>query len=196
MSISDSGDRIALSFPSAQGSALPGTTQVYDWNGSAWEQVGSDIAGEAIGDDSGVSLALSGDGDVLAIGADGNIGLGAAGGGNRGGHVRVYELDGSAWTQRGEDLDGTPGADFGWSVGLSADGTRLIAGGPSGGVVNFYVFEDGAWVEAEIEFFTTSRAGTSVAISADGTVGAVGSVYYRSALVGNAAGSVHAYQLP
>ena len=49
-----------------------------------WNQMGADIDGEAAGDESGRSVSLSGDGNIVAIGAllnDGN--------GSNSGHVRV-----------------------------------------------------------------------------------------------------------
>jgi hypothetical protein len=56
---------------------------VFEWNGSAWMQLGADIDGEATGDQSGFSVSL--DGDRLAIGAYLNDGNGSSSG-----HARVY----------------------------------------------------------------------------------------------------------
>jgi hypothetical protein len=43
--------------------------------------------------------------------------------------VRVFDWSGSTWTQIGGDLDGTAAVDeFGYSVALSSDGTRLAVG--------------------------------------------------------------------
>ena len=64
-----------------------GHVRVYELDSnSTWTQLGSDIDGEAAGDNSGV-VSLSDDGDVVAIGAPGN-----AGNGPDAGHVRVYEI--------------------------------------------------------------------------------------------------------
>ena len=101
-----------------------GHVRVYDYNGSAWAQVGDDIDGEAANDQSGYSVSLSSDGTRVAIGAllnDGN--------GNDSGHVRVYEYSGSAWAQVGDDIDGEAADDLsGFSVSLSSDGTRVAIG--------------------------------------------------------------------
>lgn len=70
--------------------------------GTTWIQRGADIDGEAANDESGVSVSLSADGRVLAVGAysnDNTAGVNA-------GHVRVYELSGNTWVRRGEDIDG------------------------------------------------------------------------------------------
>jgi hypothetical protein len=71
--------------------------------GLRWIQRGTDIDGEAAGDYSGVSVSVSADGSVVAIGAPYNDGNGT-----RAGHVRVYEwnVTASDWSQRGTDIDG------------------------------------------------------------------------------------------
>ena len=52
-----------------------------------WKQLGSDIDGEAAGDNSGNSVSMSSDGTIVAIGAKYNDGNG-----NNAGHVRVYQV--------------------------------------------------------------------------------------------------------
>jgi hypothetical protein len=42
---------------------------VFVWNESEWIQLGDDIDGEAAGDLSGISVALSSTGLILAVGA-------------------------------------------------------------------------------------------------------------------------------
>jgi hypothetical protein len=60
---------------------------VYDWTGSRRMHMGPDLDGEAAGDESGWSIALSPDSDRLAIGGlmnDGDM--------DTAGHVRVYDM--------------------------------------------------------------------------------------------------------
>ena len=64
-----------------------GHVRVYQNSNGIWEQIGSDIDGEAPNDESGTSVSLSSDGSILAIGAPKNDGNGASAG-----HVRIYEL--------------------------------------------------------------------------------------------------------
>ncbi|SDW09262.1 Por secretion system C-terminal sorting domain-containing protein [Lutibacter oricola] len=59
----------------------------YTASGNLWNQVGETIEGEAVDDNSGGSVSLSGDGSIVAIGASGNDGNGS-----NSGHVRVYDL--------------------------------------------------------------------------------------------------------
>jgi hypothetical protein len=99
-----------------------------------WTQVGANIDGEAAGDLSGSSVSLSADGSRVAIGAVALFGF--AGAANPAGHVRIYDLIGGTWTPVGGDIDGEAAGDFsGWSVSLSADGSRVAIG---------TVFNDGA----------------------------------------------------
>lgn len=200
VSMSDDGNRIAVSFPSATGSRLPGSTNVYDWNGSAWVQAGATIAGEAIADFSGASISLSADGSMLAIGASQNAGGGVSGGGARGGHVRVHRFASGTWTQVGADIDGplalSSGGGFGQSVSLSADGTRLIAAGDGGGrqSIGVYVLSGSTWTKSATPDFGTGGRMGAVAISADGRTAAAGEVYFRGA-AGAASGVVRLYGL-
>ena len=88
VSLSSSGDVIAIGANRADGAGLSasGHARVYAFNAdnNAWEQMGDDIDGESAGDESGNSIALSNDGDTLAIGASKHNG--------NDGHVRVYQF--------------------------------------------------------------------------------------------------------
>ena len=83
-----------------------GHVRIYEWNGTAWAQKGNDIDGEAANDQSGISVSLSSDGTIVAIGAFGN-----GGNGTNAGHVRIYEWNGTAWAQKGNDIDGEAAGD-------------------------------------------------------------------------------------
>ena len=93
---------------------------------SSWIQVGGDIDGEAAGDKSGSSVSMSSDGTRMAIGAK----INDNNGNDDAGHVRVYSESGGTWTQLGGDIDGEAAEDdFGYSVSMSSDGTRVAIGG-------------------------------------------------------------------
>jgi hypothetical protein len=70
-------------------------------NGQIWLQHGSDIDGEAENDQSGYTVAMSGDGTTMAVGASKNDDNG-----DNAGHVRVFRDDGTTWVQLGNDIDG------------------------------------------------------------------------------------------
>ena len=123
--MSADGKRLAIGAPFNDGNGRwSGHTRVYEWSGTAWEQMGADIDGEAAEDRSGNSVSLSSDGSRLVIGAPRN-----SDNASDSGHVRAYQWSGTAWKQLGSDIDGEAAGDqFGFHVALSADGNRLAGG--------------------------------------------------------------------
>ena len=103
-----------------------GHVRIYKNISGTWTQQGSDIDGEAAGDQSGVSVSLSSDGSTVAIGAHRNDGNGT-----NAGHVRIYKNISGTWTQQGSDIDGEAADDqSGYSVSLSSDGSTVAIGAP------------------------------------------------------------------
>merc|ERR1712045_772558 len=97
VSLSSDGGRVAIGAGGNDGNGSgSGHVKIYDYNGSEWAQLGSDIDGEASGDYLGVSVSLSSDGGRVAIGAFGNDGNGSGSG-----HVKIYEYNGSERAQLG-----------------------------------------------------------------------------------------------
>ena len=87
VAMSDDGSRVAIGASENDGAgADAGRVQVYTLTNGVWIQAGANIDGEAAGDNSGWSVAMSGDGSRVAIGAIFNDGAGADAG-----QVRVYE---------------------------------------------------------------------------------------------------------
>jgi hypothetical protein len=183
-----------------------GGAYLYDRNGSSWTQRGSVLApaDAADSDNFSVSVSLSADGNVLAVGAYAWEG---AAGADRGG-VYIYDRNESAWTQRGSVLEAADAADndyFGVSVSLSADGNVLAVGayvwegaaGTDRGDVYIYDRNGSAWTQrgsvleaadaADSDYF-----GTSVSLSADGNVLAVGANAWEGA-AGTNRGGVYYY---
>ena len=125
VSISTDGETIAVGATGNDGNgANSGHVRIYTWNGTAWVQQGADIDGEAAGDMSGYSVVLSDAGDTVAIGAPENDGNGS-----NSGHVRLYDWNGTAWVQRGADLDGETSDDLsGSSVSINSIGSSVVIG--------------------------------------------------------------------
>ena len=191
VSLSSNGTRVAIGAGGSNGNGNnAGQVRIYDWNGTAWTQLGADIDGEAAGDNSGNSVALSSNGTRVAIGAIGNDDNG-----NDSGHVRVYDWNGTAWTQVGTDIDGEVGNDqSGYSVSLSSDGTRVAIGAntndDSAGQVRVYDWNGSAWTQlgADIDGEAAyDYSGYSVSLSSDGTRVAIGA----NANDGNGANAGH-----
>jgi hypothetical protein len=194
VSLSSDGSVVAIGATGNDGTgADAGHVRVYAWSGSAWVQRGADIDGEAAGDYSGYSVSLSSDGSVVAIGAvynDGTTGVST----NDRGSVRVYAWSGSAWIQRGADIDGEAAGDkSGWSVSLSSNGTVVAIGAPYNdgngtnmGHARIYAWNAASslWVQrgADIDgdlyttHYVSDQSGWSVSLSSDGTVVAIGAI--------------------
>ena len=199
VSLSADGNVVAIGAPDNDGNdTAPGYVRVYQWNGMAWNQLGTDLEGEAVGDESGTSVSLSADGSIVAIGAPDND----DNGGNSG-HVRVYQWDGMNWSQLGQDLDGEAANDgSGSSVSLSADGSILAIGalsndanGVNSGHVRVYQWDGLNWSQLGQDLdgeATYDRFGWSVSLSTDGSILAIGAAYNDGN--GNLSGHVRVYQ--
>jgi hypothetical protein len=75
-------------------STSQGKVIVYDWNGTIWTQVGNVLTGVADYDQFGHKLAISGDGNIIAVTAPYEHGNSLSDSGT----VRVYYLVGATWT--------------------------------------------------------------------------------------------------
>ena len=132
-----------------------GNVRIFRWANNSWQQMGTDINGEAAGDNSGAAISLSKDGLTVAIGAYLNDGKGYSNA--QPGHVRVYKFDGSSWIQTGQDIDGEKYSDFSGSfVDLSSDGQLLAisalindGNGQNSGHVRVYQWDasSNSWIQ-------------------------------------------------
>jgi hypothetical protein len=128
ISLSSDGNILVIGAPFNDGNGKDsGHVRVYRNNNGSWEQIGTDINGEAVGDGSGWSVSISSNGSIIAIGAPFNDGNGI-----NSGHVRVYNNNNnnnSVWEQVGNDINAEAAGDrFGESVSLSSDGTIVAIG--------------------------------------------------------------------
>ncbi len=190
VSLSADGTSVAIGAPynSEYGGKFTGYVWVLriDSKGSSWEKLGQTISGHKACGSFGFSLDISLDGNVLVVGA-------AA---DEGGYVRVYQLEssediGSSWKQLGQTITREAEDDgFGWSVSISTDGMMIAVGawgndGKNGvdsgsGHVRVYRFNDTAsiWMQLGEDIDGEAAddwAGSSVSLSADGKMVAVGS---------------------
>jgi hypothetical protein len=200
VSISSDGTKIAIgALGNSGGGSDAGQVRVYQYSNNAWAQIGADIDGEAMFDQSGISVALSSDGTTVAVGASGNSGNGA-----NSGHVRVYRNIAGTWTKLGADIDGeaTNNAS-GSAVAISLDGNIVAIGAPfnsdngnSAGQVRVYQYSNNAWTKigADIDGESSNdNSGQAVAISSDGTIVAIGAPQNSNGN-GNGSGQVRVYR--
>ena len=125
VSMNSAGDRVAIGANGNDGTDTnAGHVRVYEYSNNSWSQLGSDIDGEAYGDNSGISVSMDSAGDRVAIGGHANDGAF-----DYAGHVRVYEYSNSSWSQLGSDIDGEAADDrSGRSVSMDSAGDRVAIG--------------------------------------------------------------------
>ena len=196
------GQRLAVGVPGSDQNGdkrNAGSVKVYERQGQAWSQLGESIQGEAAFDEAGISVSLSNGGSTIAVGARLNDDRGI-----NAGQLRVFEYDGTAWTQVGGDINGERASnEFGWSSMLSGDGNRVIVGARLNADVGFragharvYELTGGNWIQLGTDIdgdSANSDFGFSVAISKDGTTVAAGAPRNTNSN-GAQAGSAHVYR--
>ncbi|MCH2228708.1 MAG: T9SS type A sorting domain-containing protein [Crocinitomicaceae bacterium] len=141
--------------------------RVYMFDGFGWIQIIPDIIGEEIGEQSGMSISVSGDGSMLAYGAPLNIG-----GGAHSGSVRTYATGGF---QIGSDIDGLPPLAFlgtsasGSAISLNYNGSRMAIGSRHAfpGVARVYQFTTD-WAQMGSDILGSSQNGESVELNSNG----------------------------
>jgi len=155
-----------------------GAVWIFVRSGDVWTQQGDKLVGsKGLGPTilQGYGVALSGDGNTAVIGGYGD---------NRNdGAAWVFARSGETWSQSGEKLTvPRTGAQAGYSVAISADGGRLLLGGPGHedgmGAAWEFGLKNGAWTDVGelMGRGATGKAqqGYAVAMSADGHTALVG----------------------
>ena len=150
-----------------------GHVRLYQWNGSSWDQMGSDIDGENANDESGIIVSLSSDGTIVAIGSLRHD--------SAKGHVRIYKWDGSTWNQLGSDIDGEDANEQSARPSLNSDGTIVAIGGQSHdqnkGHVRIYKWDGSTWNQVGVDIdgeAAGDQSGRGISLSSDGTIVAIG----------------------
>lgn len=160
-----------------------GAAWIFTRSGDAWTQEGSKLVGISLTGTSGrgYSVAISGDGNTVLIGAPSGV---------DGGSAFLFTRDGGGWTQQSQFIGfggvSQPGSPlrFGASVALSYDGTTAMVGGPGdstevGAAWVFVPALNGEWAMQGPKLTGTTennggRQGTSVSLSADGNTAVIG----------------------
>ncbi len=179
VSLSADGNILAVSAPRNDGNGNnSGHVRVYQNMSGNWIQIGSDIDGEAAGDQSGDAVSLNANGSILAIGSVRNEGFA--------GDVRVYQNVSGNWTQIGEDIVGENESQSSGSVSLSSNGSIVAIGAFAAdsnngdfdaGQVRVYQNVSGNWTQIgeDIEgIWQSGYSGYSVSLNANGNILAIG----------------------
>ncbi len=172
-------------YADVSGNKDQGSVTVYGRSGKTWAEEKVLVGDNGNAEDwFGYSVALSSDGNTLAIGAvyadvNGNKDEGA---------VSVFARSGGAWAlQKTLNISsGTAGDLFGYAVALSADGSTLAVGAISAdiqanadqGSVSVFARTGSAWKEQQVITLDNGAAsgnfGWSVSLSTDGNTLAAG----------------------
>jgi hypothetical protein len=169
-----------------------GAVYVLIRSGTAWgQQAYVKASNTGIDDNFGFSVALSADGNTLAVGApgedsnatgiDGNQGDNTAG---NAGAVYIFIRSGIAWTQQAyvKASSTAAGDQFGFSVALSSDGSTLAVGAigsvSQAGAAYVFTRSGVTWSQQALVTGVNTgpgdQIGFSVALSGDGNTLAVG----------------------
>jgi hypothetical protein len=121
VSISDDGKTVAAGgYSDNLNGTNSGYAAIYEYNGTSWVQMGSNIHGNS-GDWAGWAVALDSTATHLAVGFLQHT--------SGPGYVKTYEYDGSSWTEFGETLTTSTNNDrTGTSVFFDSSGNTLIIG--------------------------------------------------------------------
>jgi hypothetical protein len=194
LSISGDGYSVALGNPSRTGVREDDTciVRVYKFKNNDWTLVGKEIIGyknyNRTSSSFGESISLNYDGSTVAIGAN-TRDDGLNGQYTHVGSVVIYTMKNETWTQVGDEIfgrTGRAGTRFGNSVSISNDGNIIAVGAhwandnadDCGNVTVYKKNNNDSWVA--IGLITGVREndylGTSVSLSGDGTIIAIGAI--------------------
>mmetsp|Transcript_2435 Transcript_2435/g.4838 ORF Transcript_2435/g.4838 Transcript_2435/m.4838 type:complete len:796 (+) Transcript_2435:129-2516(+) len=178
--LSDDGNIVVIGAPFNNNNGFEsGQVKVFKYNGVQWEPLGSAKHGSNPGDEFGMSVAINGEGTMIAVGAHQYRAQEL-----RPGYTRVFQLAGEeSWVQLGDDLVGeSPGDEFGWVVSLSRSGTTMAVSSWKArslrGAVQVYSYHNDEWELLGQPVFgknPSDEFGCSVSLSEDATTLAVGS---------------------
>ena len=118
------GDIVALgAWENDDNGSQSGKVRVFQLVNNIWTQIGSDINGDAAGDNSArYGLAMSDDGSIIAISSsESNINGWASG------QVRVFENISGVWIQKGTDIVGNAGDEIGVKALIKEGGGDTVS---------------------------------------------------------------------
>jgi hypothetical protein len=180
ISLNANGSRVAVGVP--DGTGYSGYVTAYEFNGTAWVQMGENIASLDTGDKTGFSVAMNDEGNRIVIGA-------RYGSTNSRGTARVVSWNGGMWSliSGSAIIDGTANNDeSGYTVAMNSAGNYLAIGARyhdqpasnAGQVRVFYADETGQPHQVGSSINGTASddfSGASISLNAAGNIVAIGS---------------------
>lgn len=169
------GSIIAIgSVSAAYVSGAPNNVKIYEYQNGTWAQKGSTFTGER-GDQLGVSLDLSEEGNRIVIGADQR----ATASKDTNGYILVYEWNGADWEQLGDTITDTTLEYFGDDVSISGNGA-VITASTWRHAAKVYFWNGITWEQRgqDIPLLTNNTPQEGLSLNYDGSiVAAAGQVY-------------------
>lgn len=172
--LSSDGNTIVIGITGLEHPFLPveGITQIFQYEAGAWNQIGDDINGLVVPENSGLSVSMSADGNIVAIS-------------NRN-SVRIYKNLSGIWTIMGDEILAVGNSTGSSDISLSTNGETLVIGEPEfsdgliqRGRVRVFNYESESWNQIGNAIFgeiAHYRTGSSVSLSADSQVLVIGEI--------------------
>ena len=116
------------------------------------------------------SVSITSDGQFIAVGEVNEDDMGKV-------LVFAHDTITGSWNQRGNTItEGSDGDQFGWDVDISEDGTRLVIGAPAAEIpyIRVGILFNNDWLSIRNEVAGVTLYGSSVALTADGELAAIG----------------------
>ena len=196
--LSDDGNTLAVGIQRSDSIGPDvGAAAIYSWDGSNWAEINM-VFGSLQDSLFGRYMDLSNDGQYLVIGSPHNDLNGS-----NSGAVYSYAFNGAFYETLNDTLFGSPSDEFGGSLSINSDGSRLAVGSPkwsdgvldSIGKVEFYDRSVDVWNATGVSI-TSGRAssefGSDIALNAQGDRLVVGS--YLDDLGGVNTGATMVYE--
>ena len=181
--LSNTGKRVVVGIPGNSSGTNTGAVATYDYNSTdnLWENALIDLTGKSAADEFGSAIALSKDGNTLAIGTPVR--------GTYKGEVSIFNYEVSSWEKVGGDFVGADiNNSFGSAISVSDNGRIVTVGAygydnPDGGKtaldhgnISIFVLKVGAYVKQKgiMGEGYQNYFGRSVSMSSDGKTYAIG----------------------
>jgi hypothetical protein len=153
------------------GGSDAGHARIFQWNGTSWVQLGSDIDGDETNDHYGQRVSISADGQRIAVCATGDF--------FKLGYLRAFEFIGQDWVQMGNTIIGDSlGEIFASGIAMSGNGNRLAVGahnsnenGNQSGVTKIFDWDGTNWIQIGNKILGDNPSdllGGSVSLTPDG----------------------------
>eukprot|EP00981_Chlorochromonas_danica_P013116 scaffold5878_cov179-Ochromonas_danica.AAC.3 len=192
VSLSGNGETVALGSDTyiRDGSTNTGRVRVFTFSATDWIQLGADIEGNQDGEQAGFAVSLSKAANIVAIGSN-SFDNGSY---TNTGRVRVFNYNGTSWTQLGMDILGNKtGEASGTSVSLSEKGSVVAIGSygytygtyTNAGRVRIFGFSSSSWSQLGADIvgsYIGERSGASVSLTWDGRVCVEGSPVFNNSV--------------